>query len=84
MAVSLDFSDWGFSQFSDPKTASQASDAELQQLLQAMVALLGSLSYEISRSERHIARRLQTDHDNAYRVATVLMSLLRTSRELAR
>jgi len=49
-----------------------------------MVALLGGLSCEISTSDRHIARRLQTDFDNANKTAIVLMSLLRTERELAR
>jgi hypothetical protein len=84
MPHSLDFSEWGLSQFSDPRTAQDASADDLRRLLQAMVALLGGLSCEISTSDRHIARRLQTDFDNANKTAIVLMSLLRTERELAR
>jgi hypothetical protein len=82
--MDMNFTDWGLPQFADPVTAQQASAHELQQLLQAMVALLGALSCEISTSDRHIARRLQQDFDNANKTAIVLMSLLRSERELAR
>lgn len=80
----IDLKSWGLDAFLNPRDAAQASIAESQALLAALVALRLDLQNQLFCCERAKRRDLERALDDTYRTSTMLMSLLRTERDLVR
>ena len=80
----IDLHRWGLDTWMDPRDAAHASIAESQALLAALVALRLDLQNQLFCCERAKRRDLERALDDTYKSATMLMSLLRTERDIAR
>lgn len=80
----LDLNKWGLSAWLDPRQAQQQAASDAQNLLSALIAYRLQLQRERATCPRAKRRDLERELDDTYKTASMLMSLLRTERELSR
>ncbi len=82
--TSLALEDWGLSAWLDPREAQLQAANEASNLLAALIAYRLQLQRERATCERSKRREIERELDDTNKTATLVMSLLRTERELAR
>jgi hypothetical protein len=77
---------WGMKQWLDPREASVQDAGDMQRLLTMLVSYRLQLQRErqSERGNRGRVREIERELDDTWKTATMLMSLIRTERELVR